>query len=66
MNTLVTEEDLKKWTGLRYPAEIELWLNRNKITYLKGKGKRLCTTLQAINQILIGNNYLVDELDFDL
>ena len=66
MNTLVTEDALKEWTGLKYPAEIELWLNKNKIAYLKGKGKRICTTLQAINRILIGDNQLIDELDFDL
>lgn len=54
MNTLLTEEDLKKWTGYKQRAKIESFLRREKIPYTYGKGAKILVTKDAITGALGG------------
>lgn len=50
MQGLVTEEELKEWTGYQQTGKLEQWLIKNGITFFYGKNNRICTTLAALNK----------------
>lgn len=54
MASLVTEEDLRKWTGFEQRAKLEAWLRENRICYTYGKGNMLITTMAAVNRAIAG------------
>lgn len=50
MQGLVTEEELKEWTGYEQKGALERWLKKHGIHFFHGKDNRLCTTLAALNK----------------
>lgn len=63
---LLTEEDLKHWLGFARRLDLELHLKSCRIPYLYGKGGRICTTVAAIDKVLIGGKESgqIDEIEF--
>ena len=56
---LITEQELKEWTGYERTADLEKWCIDNRIPYYRGKGGRICVTIEAINRHKASND------DFD-
>lgn len=54
MNALLSEDELKAWTGYEQRSKLESWLRENKIAFTYGKGNKLITTSDAVNRVLIG------------
>lgn len=54
MSALLTEEELKKWTGYEQRQKLESWLRENKIKFTYGKGNKLITTQEAVDRALVG------------
>lgn len=52
MGSLLTEDDLKQWTGYKHRSKIEAFLRREKIPYTYGKGAKILVTQDAINGVL--------------
>jgi Domain of unknown function (DUF4224) len=63
MSALLTEDDLKTWTGFEQRKKIEEWLRENKICYTYGKGNKLITTADAVNSALVGKKAANDKQD---
>jgi hypothetical protein len=62
---LLTEEDLKQWTGYGTQGGVLRFLNKNRIPYTTGKDGRVVTTLSAINQSLVkGSQEEHQDIDF--
>ena len=55
---LINIDQLVKWLGYEsgQVKRAEHWLQDNRVPYLIGKGGLPCTTLEAINTKLIGDN----------
>lgn len=53
MQPLLTEDDLKTWSGFTRRASLVEWLRRNGIPYLLGHGGRVCVTAEAVNLPLV-------------
>lgn len=51
---LVTEDQLKEWTGFEHRARLIDWLNRHNIPWWPGKDKRVCTTYDRLDCALNG------------
>ena len=49
-DTLVTEGDLKDWSGYKTRKKLAAWLRENDIHYYLGKGGRICTTTDFIGR----------------
>ncbi|MES2181014.1 MAG: hypothetical protein V4493_02820 [Pseudomonadota bacterium] len=54
MSALLSEAELKAWSGYAQRQKLEAWLRENKISYTYGKGNKLITTAAAVNQALTG------------
>ncbi len=63
MSALLTEDELKAWTGYEQRQKLESWLRENKIKFTYGKGNKLITTADAVNQALIGTKAANDKED---
>lgn len=50
--SLLNEESLKAWTGIKTRQLLLAWLRENGIAYFLAKG-RPCTTVQAVNRALL-------------
>lgn len=60
---LLSEEDLKAWTGYSRTSDVESFLVKNRIVYFHAKGGRVCTTSEAIaNRV---NTDQTQKSDFD-
>jgi len=55
MSTLMTEEDLLKWTGYAQRSKLESWLLQNKIKFTFGKGNKIITTSDALDKAISGS-----------
>jgi hypothetical protein len=55
MDSLLTEDDLKRWTGYKHRSKIEAFLRREKIPFTYGKGSKILVTKDAINGALGGH-----------
>lgn len=65
-SNLVTEEDLKGWLGFEQRATLEKWLKEKKIAFDYGKGGRIVTTVQALNEARAKQAANADDFtDFD-
>lgn len=51
---LVTEAQLMEWLGYQRRADVEEFLRGQGVPILYGRGGRLCTTLEAINKTVLG------------
>lgn len=51
----LTLADLKKWTGYERQADVVRWLDSHGIPWWKGRGDQVCTTIEAINSRLVGD-----------
>ncbi len=47
---LITTDQLRQWSGYERVSDIRRWLDRNRITWLPGKGDEICTTLDWIKE----------------
>ena len=54
--SLVSEEDLKAWTGYTRSGDIEKWLKENGVAFRTGKKGRICVTEEALNAKPANNN----------
>ncbi len=54
MSSLITEDELKEWTGYKQRSKIEAFLRREKIPFTYGKGSKILVTRAAINNALGG------------
>lgn len=45
---LITEQQLRAWLGYERRADLERVLVDNRVSYFRGRGGALCTTLSAI------------------
>jgi hypothetical protein len=52
MSALLTEEQLKEWTGYRQRSKLEAFLRREKIPFHYGKGNKIIATQTAIDQAI--------------
>jgi glutamate 5-kinase len=52
---LLTEEDLRDWTGYQRRGDIERVLRERAIPIIYGRDGQICTTLEAINRTLLGS-----------
>jgi len=48
---LVSEEALLEWTGYDRPGDLKKWLREKGIRFEEGKGKKVVTTLSAVNAV---------------
>ncbi len=55
INGLVTEEQLKEWTGYKQRGALEKWLIENGIVFFHGKDNRICTTESIISESKAGD-----------
>jgi hypothetical protein len=62
--TLITEDELKIWTGYEHRGKVEQFLRTNKIKYFHGKEGRLCTTDQFINNSTLNFTVVKPEVSF--
>ena len=60
MTDLLDIEALKAWTKYERPAHVQRWLDEHGIPYVLGKNGMPCTTLQAINDRLLGKGKVED------
>jgi len=51
---LLSEDDLKNWLGFSRRLDLERHLQNIRIPYVYGKGGRICTTIAAVDKVLIG------------
>lgn len=56
MSSLITEDELKEWTGYKQRSKIEAFLRREKIPFTYGKGAKILVTKAAINSALGGQS----------
>lgn len=63
MSALLTEDELKAWTGIGQRQKLESWLRENKIKFTYGKGNKLLSTTDAVNHALIGTKAANDKGD---
>jgi hypothetical protein len=54
MTTLITEDQLQEWLGIKQRTRLMRALQELKIPYVLGGGGRICTTQGAIDQALVG------------
>lgn len=67
MPTLPDERELLEWFGYdpNQRARLESKLIECRIPYWYGRGKKICTTLEAINAALIQNQDDTSAIEFD-
>lgn len=63
MSALLTEEDLKKWTGYRQRSKLEAFLRREKIPFTHAKGNKIIVTQAAVDRALTGQAAANDKQD---
>lgn len=63
MSALLTEDELKKWTGYRQRAKLEAFLRREKIPFSYGKGNKIIATLAAVDHAIAGQKAANDKQD---
>lgn len=51
---LIQESDLLAWTGYTRRADVERLLRRYGIPIIHGKNGQICTTLDALNSVILG------------
>jgi hypothetical protein len=61
---LITQDDLSQWLDFKQRADIERTLQERGIRYIIGKGGKICTTLDAINEVLKKPTGNFDEIEF--
>lgn len=50
MSQLINEEELKEWSGYKTRPTLIKWLDEHNITWWDGKDKRICVTLNSIEE----------------
>ena len=60
---LVAEPELLEWLGYERRADLERWLRSRGVPYDTGRGGRIVTTVEAVNQGLIGAD--AEPVEFD-
>lgn len=60
---LLSEDDLKEWLGYDQRVKIEQWLSENGIPFQLCRN-RIVTTVQAVNNGLIGMNQETKGFEF--
>lgn len=63
-SALISEDDLKEWLDYDQRPKIEQWLSDNGIPFQLCRG-RIVTTLQAINNGLIGLQQQSNTFEFE-
>lgn len=63
MSALLTEDELKEWTGYEQRKKLEEWLRENKIKFTYAKGRKIVTTQEAIDRALGGGSAANDKQD---
>lgn len=63
MSALLSEDELKKWSGHEQRQKLEAFLRDNKISYTYGRGNKLITTADAVNRALGGTISAVQAQD---
>ncbi len=51
---LITEDQLKAWSGYSQTGKLLDFLRANGILYFRGRGGSVMTTIQAVNAPLLG------------
>lgn len=59
-NGLLREAELRDWLGYERASDIEARLRELGISYRKGKGGTIVTTIDAVNRALAGNDDFSD------
>lgn len=59
---LLDQDDLLTATGFCRAGDLRRFLDTNRIPYMQGKGGRVFTSVEAVNQVLIGKD---DDSDSD-
>jgi len=54
-SSLLSEQELMTWLDCRQRADLERRLRQKGIPVIYGRGGKVCTTLQAVNDALTGN-----------
>lgn len=49
---LLTETDLKSWTGYERRSDIEALLRKHGVPVIFGRGGQICTTLRALESAI--------------
>ena len=52
-STLLSEDDLKNWSGYRHKDALVNWLRQHKVPYWIGNQGRICCTLDGVNNALM-------------
>lgn len=63
MSALLTEDDLKNWTGYRQRSKLEAFLRRERIPFSYGKGNKIIATQAAVDQAISGQKAANDKQD---
>ena len=61
---LLSEPDLMNWLGCKRRAALEKYLREHGVRVIYGPGGRICTTLEAVNEALVGRKAAGDEIEF--
>lgn len=65
MKALVTQDDLSEWLGYKQRADIERVLKEHRIKYIVGRGGRIATTIDKINEAMSTSATAVTEIEFE-
>lgn len=57
-NALLSEDELKAWTGFEQRKKLETWLRSQNINFKYAKGNKIVTTQSAIDHALLGSQSL--------
>lgn len=61
MSALVTEDQLKAWSGYKQRGKLESWLRQKRIPFTHGKGNKLISTQEAVDRALAGEKATSEE-----
>lgn len=64
MSSLITEEQLKEWLGYESRTKIVGLLKQYRIPYITAKDGRVCRTIGAIDNFLIGRKQAIPAITF--
>lgn len=64
-SALLTETDLKEWTGFQRRSDVERLLRKHNIPVIYGRDGQVCTTLDALNKTILGDKAANQGYEFE-
>lgn len=65
MSQLISEQELIDWSGYQRRADLIRFCTDNKISFIIGRGQKICTTQKAIDCSLIDETQQNEIIEFE-